>query len=206
MGSLREGGYHQLALVAPRRPGRGRASASGRGRRGSSAPPPRSAARPDRAGGAGRCGGSRPGGRGVAHHHGPVGERDRLADIVGDQHHRRPVLGPEGEQMAVQILAGEGVERRERLVESRTRGSATKARAIETRCCWPPDRSRGQRRHARRGRPAPGRASPVRAAHRASIGQAEADIGRDIEPGRRRGSWNTSPRRDGARRWFPRRG
>ena len=30
----------------------------------------------------------------AAHHHDPVGQRQRLVDVVGDQHQGRPVLAP----------------------------------------------------------------------------------------------------------------
>jgi hypothetical protein len=46
-----------------------------------------------------------------------VGERHRLLDIMGDEHQRRLMRRPQGQQMLVQAGAGEGVERGERLVE-----------------------------------------------------------------------------------------
>src|SRR5215813_8493599 len=52
-----------------------------------------------------------------AHHHDPVGEHDRLLDVVGDHDQGRLELGPEVEEMHLQIGAGKSIERRERLVQ-----------------------------------------------------------------------------------------
>ena len=51
------------------------------------------------------------------HDDGAVGKRHGLLDVVGDEEHGRAVLLPQAEQMLVQARPGEGVERRERLVE-----------------------------------------------------------------------------------------
>ena len=51
------------------------------------------------------------------HHHDAVGQHDRLLDVVGDHDQRRLRVGPQVEQVILQVDAGEGIERRERLVE-----------------------------------------------------------------------------------------
>ena len=52
-----------------------------------------------------------------AHHHDAVGEHDRLVDVMGDQDQGRLGVGPQIEQMVLQIGAGKSIERGERLVE-----------------------------------------------------------------------------------------
>ena len=47
----------------------------------------------------------------------PIGDEDRLGNAVGDHHDRRRRPLPESEQLQVEPLAGQGVERAERLVE-----------------------------------------------------------------------------------------
>ena len=51
------------------------------------------------------------------HHQHPVGEEQRLLDIVGDEQHGAVVLLPHFEQPFLHVGAGEGVQRAERLVE-----------------------------------------------------------------------------------------
>ena len=51
------------------------------------------------------------------HHHDAIGQHHRLVDVVRDQNQRRPRIGPEIEQMVLQIDAGECIERGERFVE-----------------------------------------------------------------------------------------
>src|SRR5215813_3380169 len=46
-----------------------------------------------------------------AHHHDPVGEHDRLLDVVGDHDQRRLELRPQIQQTDLQVGAGESVER-----------------------------------------------------------------------------------------------
>ena len=62
----------------------------------------------------------RPGPR--AHHRDLVGEEDRLVDAVGDQQRGRRLLGPDAQQLEVEVLPGHVVERAERLVEQQHRG------------------------------------------------------------------------------------
>ena len=50
-----------------------------------------------------------------------------------------PVLLPDVEDQLLHGLAGEGVERAERLVHQQHRGSLVSARARPTRCCMPPE-------------------------------------------------------------------
>src|SRR5919112_2191391 len=56
------------------------------------------------------------------HDDGPVGERHGLLHVVRDEHDGRARLLPQPEQMLVQARAGEGVERREGLVEEQYLG------------------------------------------------------------------------------------
>ncbi len=64
------------------------------------------------------------GGRPGRHHHHPVGQRDRLLEVVGDEHHRLAVLRPEVEQQVAHDLPGLRVERPERLVHQQDLGVA----------------------------------------------------------------------------------
>ena len=52
-----------------------------------------------------------------AQHHDPVGEHDGFVDVVGHQDQGRLGVGPQIEQMVLQVGAGKGIERRERLIE-----------------------------------------------------------------------------------------
>src|ERR1044072_8384392 len=52
---------------------------------------------------------------GREHHH-AVGKRDRLLEVVRDEHHRLPVRRPDLEQLVLHQMARLDVERRERLV------------------------------------------------------------------------------------------
>ena len=54
----------------------------------------------------------------------PVGQQDRLVDVVGDQQHGRLVPTAQGEQQPVHLDPGERVERAERLVEQEQFGLA----------------------------------------------------------------------------------
>ena len=51
------------------------------------------------------------------HHHHPIGEGDGLGHAVGDEDHGARPLEPEALELGVERLAGQGVERAERLVE-----------------------------------------------------------------------------------------
>ena len=52
-------------------------------------------------------------------------------------------LLPEPQQLLVQAVAGDLVERAERLVHQQQLRARSRARAIETRCCMPPDSCQG---------------------------------------------------------------
>ena len=68
-----------------------------------------------------------------------------------DDGERQPLL--QLADLLAHLPAQPRVEVRQRLVEQQHRGSSTSARATATRCCWPPESSRGQaRRRGRRGR------------------------------------------------------
>ena len=72
-----------------------------------------------------------------------VGEPDRLVDVVGDEDDRLAGRLVDARHLALQGLAGDGVERAEGLVHEQDAGSAASARATPTRCCWPPESWRG---------------------------------------------------------------
>ena len=59
-----------------------------------------------------------------------VGEHDRLLDVVGDEHDRARLRGQRAGEPVLHVLAGERVERRERLVEAQHR-AARQQRARE---------------------------------------------------------------------------
>ena len=48
----------------------------------------------------------------AAQHDHAIGQEQRLVEIVGDQEHGRPVALPQAEQLLLQRLAGQRVERR----------------------------------------------------------------------------------------------
>ena len=50
------------------------------------------------------------------HHHDPIGEEHRLGDVVGDEHDGLSRLQPDLLEQQVHLVAGEGIERPERLV------------------------------------------------------------------------------------------
>ena len=94
------------------------------------------------------------------HHDDAVGERHRLLDVVGDDARRSAGSPPTGQQMLVQARAGEGVERRERLVEQQHLRVASRRRGRWRRAAAGRRRDRAaSARHARRGRPCRARAS-----------------------------------------------
>ena len=61
-------------------------------------------------------------GRRRRQHHDPVGEVHRLVDVVGDEQHRDPVRRPHVQQQVLELGAGLGVDRRERLVHQQDLG------------------------------------------------------------------------------------
>ena len=155
-----------------------------------------------------------------------VGQRHRLLHVVGDEHDGRARLLPQAEQMLVQARAGEGVERRERLVEeqhlrvrSRRRGRSRRAAAGRRRdraasgsaCSASPTLSsacatRGRRsaRGRRRGRSRHCRRRSARAAGAAPGRRCRWPDAARRSPRRRGGSRRRSPgrgRRSGAAAW-----
>jgi hypothetical protein len=56
----------------------------------------------------------------AAQHQRPVGRQQRLLDVVRDQQHGRPMLGPQPRDQSLHLDPGEGVERPVRPVRSRT--------------------------------------------------------------------------------------
>ena len=108
-----------------------------------------------------------------------IGEGDGLGDAVGDEDDGARPLEPEALELGVELLAGEGVERAERLVEQQHRGIADQRPS-----------ERGALRHPARKlarsqapRPWPGR--PARARLRR---------GRGARPARRRQAPSAAPR------------
>ena len=77
--------------------------------------------------------------RPAGQHEDPVGEEDRLGDGVGHEHDARAGLAPDGLELDVEPLAGQGVERAERLVEEQDRRLEGEARAIAARWRIPPE-------------------------------------------------------------------
>ena len=67
-----------------------------------------------------------------------------LLDAVRDEDDGEALRRPEREQLAVETLARELVERAERLSIRSKSGLVTSARAIDARICMPPDNSRGK--------------------------------------------------------------
>src|SRR3989442_8401320 len=61
-------------------------------------------------------------GRTARHHQHPIGQEDGFADPVGDEQDGLPVALPDVEQRGVHLVAGDGIERAERLVHQEQRG------------------------------------------------------------------------------------
>ena len=168
--------------AASGRRARAAARRSSRSRRRASATPSRGRGRGS---GTGRSRRMRPGL--AAQHDHAVGEEQRLVEIVGDQEHGRAGRAAhEAEQLLLQRLPGQRVERAERLVQQQ-HGRAGDQGAGEGRALRHAagQRLRAGHRRSRRGRPA--RASPAASRSRSARGQvarqAERDIVRTAEPG-----------------------
>ncbi len=83
---------------------------------------------------------------GVAHHRDPVGEREGLRLVVRDVQHRGVRhRGAQFLQFGEHALTQLRVQCCEGLVEQQHPGPDRQRAAIATRCCWPPDSSRGKR-------------------------------------------------------------
>ena len=81
----------------------------------------------------------------VLHHRDPVGHRQRLLLVVGDQHEGDAGLALDALQLDLHAAPQLQVERRQRLVEQQQARAGASARASATRCCWPPDSCDGRR-------------------------------------------------------------
>ena len=128
----------------------------------------------------------------------PVGDEDRLGDAVGDQHDRRGGALPEPQQLEVEALAAQRVERAERLVEQQDLGLeregagerdplARAAGQLGRAVADDPGIERDEVDRARRG-----------AAARRSGGQPASSSGyvmlsAAVRHGSSRGSWKTRP-------------
>ena len=75
----------------------------------------------------------------VRHHADPIGDRQRLLLVVGDEQRRHAELQLEAADLLAEVDAHLGVERRQRLVEEQHGRLDHEGRARATRCCWPPE-------------------------------------------------------------------
>ena len=73
----------------------------------------------------------------------PLGQHQGLLHIVGDQQHREAGALPELQQEILHGLANLQIQGAKGLIESNTLGLVAKVRAMATRCCIPPESSRG---------------------------------------------------------------
>ena len=128
-------------------------------------------------------------------------EPHRLAHVVGDEDDRRPGLPPDPRQLVVQQVAGDGVERGERLVHEQDAEPWASARARATRCRMPPESSCGACDGPRAGRAqqllAPGLALAL--GHAAEL-QGELDVLPAVSHGKSAASWNMRAARPRSRR------
>ena len=132
----------------------------------------------------------------TAQHDDPVGQEQRLVEIVGDEKHGRAVALPQADQLLLQRLAGQGVERAERLVQQE-HGRTGHQRAGEGGALR---HAAGQRLGQRLGEAARGPTRAISAAARRSRsvrgrwrGRPNATLSMTSSHGIRRGSWNTMP-------------
>ena len=107
-------------------------------------------------------------------HGDPIAEQQRLGHVVGHEDRGEAELAADAPERLLQAVAGERIERAERLVEQHEPRRAASARATPTRCCWPPESVVGtavaERR--RRARPAPAARRRARDAFRVPAEQA----------------------------------
>ena len=106
-----------------------------------------------------------------------VGEEDRLADVVRDEHDRLAALAPEPEQKQVHLVARERVERAERLVHQQ-HVRVLRQRADDRRALLHPARELARHR-AGRSRRGPVSASSVSIA--ASVDATLLDLERELD-------------------------
>ncbi len=69
----------------------------------------------------------------------PVGDRQRLGLVVGDEQRRDPEPLLEAADLSTQLWRTRASSADSGSSSSSTVGSIASARAIATRCCWPPD-------------------------------------------------------------------
>ena len=82
----------------------------------------------------------------VAHHHNPVGDAHGLLLVVGDKQGGDAGALSGFSQISSRVCSRSRASRLERGSSSKsTRGIFTRARAMATRCCWPPESSWGLR-------------------------------------------------------------
>lgn len=99
----------------------------------------------------------------------PGDERLHRAQLVRHQDDRAARPGERAERPGERLLAAR-VDARGRLVRTNASGSPASARAISTRCCWPPD----SRWAVSRARPA----RPTAASAASTAARSAADAGR----------------------------
>ena len=118
---------------------------------------------------------------------------------VGHEHDRRRGLGPDAQQLEVEALAGQRVERAERLVEQE-HGRPQRERAGDGHALAHAARQlvrtrAGRRRSGRPGRAARRSAPAGRAPGMPASSSGKATLSAASRQGRRRGSWKTKPTR-----------
>ena len=112
----------------------------------------------------------------VAHHDGAVHQRRQRAELVGDEHDRRAAVArarPSASASACWLgrsTPAVGSSRKNRS------GSPASARAMSTRCCWPPDRWRRSSRR-RSARPTTSSASSIAARSARDSGREQPAAG-----------------------------
>ena len=124
------------------------------------------------------------------HHHDAGRKKHGLGDRVGDEDDGLPRLSPQLQKLLVQMVADDLVERAERLVHEQQLGSKHSARAIETRCCIPPESCQGNC-FSKPCRLTSARYSPARAfrssAEKPIDFERQHDVAHDGAPGIQRG-------------------
>lgn len=126
-------------------------------------------------------------------------------DRMGDEHHRQVLLLPETQQIAIELIARNFIQRAEGGSSiSSSFGRVTRPRAMETRICMPPESSRG-RTLANLPSPTSSRASLTRGVGFCSWDagkiQGQPDVAMDAAPGHQRGFLEDE--REGKLGFFP---
>ena len=120
-----------------------------------------------------------------AHDDDARGQHQGLLDVVGDEHQNGPPLLPEVQEVVLQLGAGEGVERRKRLIEQQHRRPGDQRAGDGDALGLPAgELARPHRRPCRSAQRACKAAAIALGALRSgNVGQAEADVVGDAEPG-----------------------